>query len=74
MDALAAHPGSAAVAEEACAAIANLAFSPTHQAAALAAGARAAVAGARAAHAHCRGAVAQADFALAALDADPNAD
>jgi hypothetical protein len=72
--ALEAHPDSAAVSEEACAAVANLSFAPAHHAAALAAGARAAVAAARARHALVRTAVAQADYVLAALDAAPEED
>ena len=72
--ALGAHPTHAGVAEEACAAVANLSFAPPHHAAALRAGAREAVLAARTRFAANNAVRAQADFVIAALDADPDAE
>ena len=65
--ALRAHPWSANVVEEACAALANLSFAAPHAQAARQLGVPDAVRAARAAHEGVPSVVAQADYVLEAL-------
>ena len=65
--ALRAHPESANVVEEACAALANLSFAVPHAQAARELGVPDAVRAARAAHEDVPSVVAQADYVLEAL-------